>query len=195
MKRTERAISEPVCYRRAFLALLPDAETVARLHALIEPMRLAEIAAMRPLVQEDWHVTAAFIGDIDAAGRRDTAALLEAAPVTAAPALHLTAIGAFPHRRPRVLAAFGTVEERFLSQRIGMLQRLEQLETLQYTTDTRAYRPHITIAWCRASAQLPREQAIDIRFVAPTLSLMAKASDGDRRRYRMLETRSLQQQR
>ena len=159
--------------------------------ARLLPMQTAKWTAL-----EDYHLTLHFLGDLPEEAQPDLIAA--AMPVAAACgpfALTLAEAGAFPHvRQPRVLW-LGVGPSRPLA---ALAQRLrEALEELGYPPEKRPFRPHITLARCRAGRSdedwpLPNEQVFAEwsvkRFLLLQTSSPESRANGEKERYNIVHT-------
>lgn len=137
---------------RCFLAIDLPPEVRAALGRL-----LASLPAVKGLSKtraENLHVTLRFLGEIDAATQAGVQARVGEALAPVAPfELTLAALGAFPSaERPRVVWA-GLMDEGERAARLAQAVNtaLETVSGLR-PGDERPFRPHITLARCKAPA-------------------------------------------
>lgn len=133
---------------RLFVAVHPPYAVVSALDTAVTPLR-AESPSLRWTAPEQWHLTLAFLGDVDARrldGLRTR--LARAAGRTPALELSFRGAGAFSaRRRARVLwvGVAGDVDPlRLLAARAGAAARRTGI-----AVEDRAYRPHLTLARAR----------------------------------------------
>jgi 2'-5' RNA ligase len=134
---------------RTFIAVaVPDAlgARLARLQAQLE----AEVPEVRWVQTQPFHITLAFLGDVDVS---DLAAVCRAAEDVAAAFppldLKLEGLGAFPSAsKPRVVWAgvTGAGVEPLLALQEGLAQAAARLK---YPTEARAFHPHVTLGRLR----------------------------------------------
>jgi RNA 2',3'-cyclic 3'-phosphodiesterase len=134
---------------RLFVALTPPAEVVAELQAAIEPLRV-EHNAMRWARPEQWHLTLAFLGEVDETARADLAERLARAASRASP-LSL-AVGGAGRFGDRVLWTRVTGDTEGLRRLAGSVRRAAQRAGLP--VEDRPYRPHLTLARARGGVDL-----------------------------------------
>ncbi|GAA5153676.1 RNA 2',3'-cyclic phosphodiesterase [Pseudonocardia eucalypti] len=144
---------------RLFVALNPPAEVVEQLRAAIRPLAESTSGPVRWARPDQWHLTLAFLGEVDDAARADpTTRLARVASRAAPPALSVAGAGRFGHR---VLWAglHGDIPDlrrmaasvRAAARRAGLLK-----------PDARPYRPHLTLARSAGGTDLrPLAAALD----------------------------------
>lgn len=148
---------------RAFIALeLPsrfEDETAAL------SRRLAEVVDGRFMVRATFHVTLAFLGEIDEADARGAVAALDAACASAAPV----------ELRPDGLGTFGRSRDATLWLGLARVPELmgladavrEELRARDLSFDAKAFRPHITLA---RRARIPHGSLPQLVFPQPQLA-------------------------
>lgn len=161
--------------RRLFLAFWPDDATrsaVERARAALFPL------SGRPVDPAALHVTAAFLGDVDASRIGELRAL--AGPV----APFVLRLERLEHwRRPRVLAAVATAPPETLRATIDGLWR--RLDRLGFAREARPYRAHVTLV--RDSTALPVRSAWSpVDWPVDSIALVASPGSGGRAGYEIL---------
>ncbi|GAB2929910.1 RNA 2',3'-cyclic phosphodiesterase [Micromonospora polyrhachis] len=146
---------------RLFVALYPTPEAVDDLTAQVVRLRIGELAAtgvnVRLTNRETYHVTLAFLGEVDDARLPDLETALDRAargwrgpagvPVTGGddlPRLRLAGGGRFGQDRSTVLWV-GLRGDLVALRRLGAAVRRE-LRRVRVSYDVRPYRPHLTVA-------------------------------------------------
>jgi 2'-5' RNA ligase len=145
---------------RSFIAIeLPD-ELKRELSALIDRLRADSPDVARWIDPAGIHLTLKFLGDVPA-GRLDslTAALTKAVAGFGPFRLEVGDLGVFPESR-RVRVVWVAV-----SGETGRLQKLQQavegaMEGLGFPVESRAFRPHLTLARVRDRARPEEREAI-----------------------------------
>lgn len=138
----------------------------------------------------NFHMTLAFLGDVDPAVFDPIYALLHAVAgrfdVFAQP---LTSVHQFPHKAARILAAEGPPVDDLLVMRQQLFAGLSALPlTLKKAS---ALRPHVTLARMQRAVVPPPSQVIDAALRVDSLVLYASKVQQTRRRYRMLRRAEL----
>ena len=134
---------------RLFVAIVPPLEALMHLGAAIADVRALVDDSLTWTTQEQWHLTLAFLGEVDDL-RRDRVQTRLARAASRSPPLHLAiaSAGVFGSRqRPRVLWAGvdGDVAALIrLAQSTGAAARRSGIPV-----EERRYRPHVTLARCR----------------------------------------------
>ncbi|OLT23026.1 2'-5' RNA ligase [Pseudonocardia sp. CNS-139] len=134
---------------RLFVALTPPPDAVAELAAALAPLRAAH-PGLRWLPPEQWHVTLAFLGEVDDRARADvTQRLARAAARHPAPVLAFGAAGRFGDRVlwARVQGDAGPLGR--LADSVRAAARRARIPV-----EDRPYRPHVTLARTRAQTGL-----------------------------------------
>ena len=185
-------------YARAFVALVPDHDSLSRLAAYSSsclapgPAAMANAAMPSPGLNAslydpaDLHMTLAFLGGIDAS---QVAAILAKLPHMAQPLPTLICIGEawWPStQRPRVhVIRYGQPAAlKSLFEAVQLLAR-----TLGLPIDSRPFRPHITLARVKAvladpTVNLTARTALNARM--ESIGLFCKNKEGGPLRYRTL---------
>lgn len=143
---------------RLFVAIeIPEKHKIS-IEKAIQPVRLALQGPIRWVPRESWHATVKFLGQVPEQRLPRVAQIIERVAAAAAPVeTKLTDLGAFPGlRRARVLWVG-------LDDPVGALVSLaSSLEKgfgrAGFRKESRALRPHVTIA--RLRAQLPVAEAL-----------------------------------
>ena len=137
---------------RVFLAIELDAETRSALETFQRDLQkwLPPINWVRP---QSWHLTVKFLGEIDEKQVEPIQRAVEkAASHCASFSLQIEGFGGFPHlRRPRVLWAgvSGQVDElQLLALHVD-----EALSPLGFPSESKSFRPHLTLARIKDSAR------------------------------------------
>ena len=134
---------------RAFVAVVPPAEAVEPLQAAVERLRPA-YAGLGWVAKERWHVTLAFLGDVDE-GRlprlqRELAQLADTDPFE----LRVAGAGCFPRpSRPQVLWAGLEGDVTALEGFAATVTRA--CRAAKTAPDLKPFRAHITVARARRS--------------------------------------------
>jgi 2'-5' RNA ligase len=142
---------------RLFVAWVASPAAVQDLRNALSTQQVRDAgAAIRWSPAEDWHVTLAFLGEIDperlpAVVRATATAARAGAPFTAA----LVGAGCFPRagRATTVWAGIdtaGTVASTDLADRLR-----DALEVNRFAVDERAFRAHLTLGRCRPTDLRP----------------------------------------
>jgi 2'-5' RNA ligase len=132
---------------RAFVAVTPPERVLDAVAASTSPLVLPDA---RRTTRDQWHVTLQFLGN-----RAEIDAVAPAlAGVTTAPGVaRLGGAGAFPSARRARVVWIGCSEGRdLLTALAAEVARL--LEPLGYAPEQRAFHPHLTLARCRAPADV-----------------------------------------
>ena len=143
---------------RLFVALTPPQDALGELDAAVVPLR-PEWPALRWASVDRWHVTLAFLGQVDESrldGLRDR--LERAAGRHHALQLRIGSGGAFPSAgRARVLCAHISGEPAALEGLCGLAASVAagaRRAGAPPPDEGRRYRPHLTLARCRQPANL-----------------------------------------
>ena len=148
---------------RAFLALDPDAEALARLRALIESLR-GGVEGIRWVRPEGLHLTLRFLGSAEAERVLRVAERVAAAAAATAPAtLPFGPLGLFPPRGgPRVL----WVGLPLPASLLALQEACEQAARAEgFAAEERAFAPHLTMGRWRDRARRPSLPAADLGAV------------------------------
>ncbi|MFI1018120.1 RNA 2',3'-cyclic phosphodiesterase [Streptomyces sp. NPDC020965] len=137
---------------RLFAAVLPPAEAVAELDLAVDRLRtLPGADRLRWTGREGWHLTLAFMGDVDDRLQPDLRERLARAAGRTPPfALRLHAGGHFGGRALWAGAAGGLAELRLLAERADAAARRAGVPMDEH----RRYTAHLTIARSRVDAAL-----------------------------------------
>ncbi|HEX5188596.1 MAG TPA: RNA 2',3'-cyclic phosphodiesterase [Streptosporangiaceae bacterium] len=143
---------------RLFVALMPPQDPLAELDAAVAPLR-ADWPALRWASLDRWHVTLAFLGEVEELkldGLRER--LERAARRHHALRLRIGRGGAFPSAgRARVLCAHISGEPTALTDLRGLAASVAagaRRAGAPPPDEGRRYRPHVTLARCRQPADL-----------------------------------------
>jgi len=147
---------------RLFVALTPSAAVVQELRAATmplrcpepshsaEPSRAAEPSVLRWTRPEQWHLTLAFLGDVDDESRAELARRLARVAARAHPlALSLGSAGRFGNRVLWTRVRGDTDPLRRLAEAVRAAARRARLPV-----EDRSYRPHLTLARARTEVDL-----------------------------------------
>jgi 2'-5' RNA ligase len=163
--------------RRLFFALWPDEAARSRLAALVSSLLPGPAGRIqRP---DQWHVTLEFLGDVPES--RLPAVLEAGAAATGAATSCELEFDRLEHwKRPQVLCLVAQSVPEPLA-RLAQSLRAELLSR-GFVLDTRAFRPHLTLA--RRVAQAPPPAAFEpLRWPAEVVSLVQSATDSEGSRY------------
>lgn len=184
---------------RMFVALMPPEPALEDLAAFVEPRRDAE-PGFRWTVPEQWHVTLAFLADVEDRHLDDLLARLERAVARRTPfPVTLAGGGAFPHPAgAKVL--FTRVETEGVE--LGRLATGTRAAAARSGTEVEGgrFHPHITLARTRRPVEATRWLRVLDAYRGPTwraerVALIAShLGEGPRRRprYEVVETFLLQ---
>ncbi len=184
---------------RMFVALMPPEPALEDLAAFVEPRREAE-PGFRWTVPEQWHVTLAFLADVEDRHLDDLLARLERAVARRTPfPVTLAGGGAFPHPAgAKVL--FTRVETEGVE--LGRLATGTRAAAARSGTEVEGgrFHPHITLARTRRPVEATRWLRVLDAYRGPTwqaerVALVAShLGEGPRRRprYEVVETFRLQ---
>jgi 2'-5' RNA ligase len=140
---------------RLFVALEPPSAALDELEAVVAPLRAAW-PEFRWTGQDRWHVTLAFLGEV-AEGKLDelAARLGRAARRHQPQELRIGHGGAFPNqKRARVLVAHIDGDQPALAALAGSVAAGARRAGAPPPDEGRRYRPHLTLARCRETADL-----------------------------------------
>lgn len=143
---------------RLFVALAPPPDALAELAQVVAPLRPAW-PGLRWVTQERWHVTLAFLGDVDPGKLDDLRVRLgRAASRHEAHQLRIGRGGAFPTaRKARVLCAHIEGEQQALAGLRALAASLTagaRRAGAPPPDEGRRFRPHLTLARSRQPADL-----------------------------------------
>jgi RNA 2',3'-cyclic 3'-phosphodiesterase len=145
---------------RLFVAVTPPPEALDELEAAVAPLR-SSCPGLRWTGRQNWHVTLAFLGEVDEAavddlGRALAKVAVDAAAGAAASPVSLGPAGSFPEGRPLANVLWVGLDEG-----AGFVCGLER-GVRTAATDAgappvgkpKAYHPHLTLGRCRNPADL-----------------------------------------
>ena len=143
---------------RLFVALEPPADALAELEAVVAPLR-SQWPDLRWAGMDRWHVTLAFLGEVDEATLGDLVArLARASGRHPSQDVHIGQGGAFPSaRRARVLCAHIEGDKQALSGLAALAASVAAAARragAPSPDEDRRYRPHLTLARTRQPADL-----------------------------------------
>jgi 2'-5' RNA ligase len=143
---------------RLFVALEPPAEALAELEAAVAPLRPGW-PGLRWASQERWHVTLAFLGEVDQARLEPLGVRLERAAARHRGSLvRIGRGGAFPGpRKARILCAHIEGERGELAELAALAASVAagaRRAGAPPPDEGRRYRPHLTLARSRQPADL-----------------------------------------
>jgi 2'-5' RNA ligase len=135
---------------RLFVALLPPPEAQAELQAALAPLRLPWPRLRWTGQSETWHITLAFLGEVDQARLPALGTRLErTAGRHRALDVSISKAGAFPSAaRARVLWAGIEGDRRALAELAGSVAAGARRADAPPPDEGRRYRPHLTLARC-----------------------------------------------
>ena len=170
---------------RAFIALeLPEAfaDEVAALSR-----QLAAVCERRFVADENYHLTLAFLGEVDEAGARAAMDALEAACGGVGP-VELAAEGLGTFGRGRATTLWLGIRRSEELDRLARRVR-EELAARGLTYDEKGFLPHVTLA---RRARVPRGELGDLAFPLPDearcVTLFRSILEPDGARYKPLHT-------
>jgi RNA 2',3'-cyclic 3'-phosphodiesterase len=140
---------------RLFVAIVPPAGVLAELAAAIQPLQ-ATAPELRWTASAGWHVTLAFLGEVDDAVIPELTARLErAAQRHPEQRLAIAGSGAFPRlARATVLWAGIRADNRVLASLAASVAAGARRAGAPPPDDGRKYRPHVTLARSSQPANL-----------------------------------------
>jgi 2'-5' RNA ligase len=143
---------------RLFVALEPPPDALAELEAVVAPLR-PQWPELRWAGMDKWHVTLAFLGEVDETRLADLQARLgRAASRHPSQDVHIGRGGAFPStRRARVLCAHIEGEQQAmtgLSALAASVAAGARRAGAPAPDEGRRFRPHLTLARCRQPSDL-----------------------------------------
>jgi 2'-5' RNA ligase len=155
---------------RLFVALIPSAAAVRELSTATMPLRCpdpsrgAEPPALRWTRPEQWHLTLAFLGEVDDESGAELARRLARAAARANPlALSLGSAGRFGNRVLWTRVRGDTEALRRLAEAVRAAARRARLPV-----EDRPYRPHLTLARARTE--------VDLRPIVASLAEFASST-------------------
>ena len=156
--------------RRLFVAVpLPTGLTDVVRHA---QDALSPVHGMRMLGPEQWHVTLAFVGEVDAAKADTAARVVESLPPDMGGDAYLEGILLLPSPSQARVVALGLTDEqgRFGALFEAVMGGLEAGGVMR--REKRPFRPHITIARLRPPGTVrPRYESEQVRFAIESVCL------------------------
>jgi RNA 2',3'-cyclic 3'-phosphodiesterase len=174
---------------RLFVAIEPPAAALTELMAAVDPLRL-RAPDLRWTSRQAWHLTLAFLGEVDEARQPELSIRLERAARRHPPQrLAITGGGAFPSAaRARVLWAGFSADDQALAGLAASVAAGARRAGAPPPDEGRKYRAHLTLARCKAPADvsgLTRELAgfSGSPWVADSIHLIRSDLGGSRPRY------------
>ncbi|MGH3300165.1 MAG: RNA 2',3'-cyclic phosphodiesterase [Streptosporangiaceae bacterium] len=140
---------------RLFVAMVPPDAALAELDDAVAPLRAAR-PELRWTGRMSWHLTLAFLGEVAEQVLPDLAARLERAAHRHPPQrLAITGGGAFPSElKAQVLWAGFASDDMALGSLAASVAAGARRAGAPPADQRRKYRPHLTLARCRAAADL-----------------------------------------
>lgn len=140
---------------RLFVAITPPAAALTELTAAVDPLRL-RAPDLRWTARQAWHLTLAFLGEIDEASVPELSIRLERAARRHPPQrLAIAGGGAFPSAaRARVLWAGFSADDQALAALAASVAAGARRAGAPPPDEGRKYRPHLTLARCKAPADV-----------------------------------------
>ena len=135
---------------RLFVALRPPEATLSEVEAAVAPLR-GEWPGLRWVRRDLWHLTLAFLGEVDEQARQDLTRRLERAARRHPPqVLAFGGGGAFPRAaRATVVWAGVDGDRRALGALTGSVAAAARRAGAPAAGEGRKERPHLTLARCR----------------------------------------------
>ena len=142
---------------RLFVAIVPPPHALAELSAAVEPIRAAA-PELRWAGRESWHLTLAFLGEVDELVLPPlTSRLGRAAGRHPDQDLAVAGAGAFPSAaRARILWAGIDADQRGLAALAASVAAAARRAGAPPPDEGRKYRPHLTLARCRQPENVSR---------------------------------------
>jgi 2'-5' RNA ligase len=141
---------------RLFIAVTPPAEALDELETAVAPLR-SSCPELRWTVRENWHVTLAFLGQVDeAVAGKLGPALAEAAGKAGAGEVSLGPAGSFPEDKTwaKVLWVSLVDQGSFLKELSGTVGEAAGKMGAPPDRSHKKYTPHLTLGRCRNAAVL-----------------------------------------
>jgi RNA 2',3'-cyclic 3'-phosphodiesterase len=140
---------------RLFVAIVPPPEALGELAAVVRPLQVAA-PELRWAGRESWHLTLAFLGDVDEGLLAELSTRLErAAGRHPRQRLAITGGGAFPSAgRARVVWAGIRADSRPLAALAASVAEGARRAGAPPPDEGRKYHPHLTLARCRQPADV-----------------------------------------
>jgi 2'-5' RNA ligase len=169
---------------RLFVAIVPPPAVLAELAAAVQPLQ-ASAPDLRWTSRPAWHLTLAFLGEVDEAVLPGLSARLErAARRHPAQLLAVAGAGAFPNpARARVLWAGIRADHRALSSLAASVAAGARRAGAPPPDEGRKFSPHLTLARCRQPTNVAGLTAALADFsgaawTAPSIQLVRSHSAG-----------------
>jgi 2'-5' RNA ligase len=140
---------------RLFVAIQPSSDALAELAAVVEPLRMAA-PELRWTGRESWHLTLAFLGEVDERALTDLSTRLERAARRHPPQqMSIAGGGAFPSAtRARVLWAGIEADGNAVAALAASVAAGARRAGAPPPDEGRKYHPHLTLARCRVPADI-----------------------------------------
>lgn len=140
---------------RLFVAILPPAAVLAELTAAVDPLRL-QAPDLRWTTRGAWHLTLAFLGEVQEPSVPELSVRLERAARRHPPQqLAIAGGGAFPAAaRAQVLWAGFSADDRALAALAVSVAAGARRAGAPPPDEHRKYRPHLTLARCKKPTDL-----------------------------------------
>jgi RNA 2',3'-cyclic 3'-phosphodiesterase len=140
---------------RLFVAIVPPPEALGELSAAVDPLRVAA-PELRWASRESWHLTLAFLGEVDEHVLPELSTRLQrAAGRHPSQELAISGAGAFPQAaRARVLWAGFQADSRGLAALAASVAAGARRAGAPPPDEGRKYKPHLTLARCREPADV-----------------------------------------
>ena len=140
---------------RLFVAIAPPAAALTELTVVVDPLRL-RAPHLRWTSREAWHLTLAFLGEVDEARVPELSIRLGRAAGRHPPQrLAIAGGGAFPSAtRARVVWAGFSADDQALGALAASVAAGARRAGAPPPDEGRKYRPHLTLARCKAPANV-----------------------------------------
>jgi RNA 2',3'-cyclic 3'-phosphodiesterase len=140
---------------RLFVAIAPPGAVLAELTVAVDPLRL-RAPDLRWTSTQAWHLTLAFLGEVDETKVPELSVRLERAASRHPPQrLAIAGGGAFPSAtRARVVWAGFSADDRALAALAASVAAGARRAGAPPPDEGRKYRPHLTLARCKAPADV-----------------------------------------
>jgi len=141
---------------RLFVAVTPPHEALDELEAAVAPLR-SSCPDLRWTGRQNWHVTLAFLGEVDEAAADDLGrALAKVAVDAAACPVSLGPAGSFPEGRPLANVLWVGLDEGadFVKDLEKGVRKAATDAGAPPVGKPKAYHPHLTLGRCRNPADL-----------------------------------------
>lgn len=163
---------------RLFVAAEPPEAALAELDAVVAPLRAAA-PELRWTGLGSWHLTLAFLGEVDEGLMPELSTRLERAAHRHPPQrLAIAGGGAFPSlRRAQVLWAGIAGDDRAMGSLASSATAAARRAGVFVAEQHRKYRPHLTLARCRSPADVSELASVLMEFsgsswIASTIHLI-----------------------